>query len=148
MNWKHVPNFDSLTPTDLYLILKLRQDVFIIEQNCIYEDIDTIDLSSEHIMLFDEDKLAAYSRLVLPSKKFKEHSIGRIVVDRAYRGKRFGREIVKKSIETLKSKGVETIRIEAQEYLLDFYTSFGFKKVSNSYPVDGIPHVEMLLKTG
>lgn len=147
MKWKHVPDFSSLTAFEVYKLLKLRQDVFIIEQDCIYEDIDNIDFESEHVMLFDDEKLIAYSRLVPPGIKFDEYSIGRIIVDATYRGKTLGRDLVKKSIEILEEKGVKTIRIEAQEYLLNFYTSLGFEKVSDSYPVDGIPHVQMVIKT-
>ncbi|MCC5940300.1 MAG: GNAT family N-acetyltransferase [Balneolaceae bacterium] len=147
MKWKHISDFSALSPFEVYKLLKLRQDVFIIEQECIYEDIDTIDFDSEHVMLFDVEKLVAYSRLVPPGIKFDEYSIGRIIVDATYRGKMLGRDLVKKSIEILEEKGVKSIRIEAQEYLLNFYTSLGFEKVSDSYHIDGIPHVQMVIKT-
>ncbi len=148
MKWKHVKEFNSLTASDIYKILKLRQDIFIIEQDCIYEDIDNLDQSSEHLMLFDGETLVAYSRIVPPGKKFEDYSIGRIIVEKGYRGKNFGREIVKKSLSILKERNADIVRIEAQEYLLDFYTSLGFRAISDSYPVDGIPHIEMILQFG
>ena len=146
MKWKHVKKFNSLTASDIYKILKLRQDIFIIEQDCIYEDIDNLDKFSEHLMLFDGETLAAYSRIVSPGKKFEDYSIGRIIVEKEYRGKNLGREIVKKSLSILKERNTDIVRIEAQEYLLDFYTSLGFQAISDSYPVDGIPHIEMKIR--
>lgn len=146
MKWKHVTDFSSLKAIEVYQILKLRQDIFIIEQDCIYEDIDNLDQQSEHLMLFSDKKLAAYARLVPPGVKFSEYSIGRITVNRHWRGKQIGRKLVEKSIQILKEKKERVIKIEAQEYLQVFYESIGFKKVSSTYPIDGIPHIEMTIK--
>ena len=143
MNWKHVKNFSDFTPKELYRILKLRQDVFIIEQDCIYDDIDGLDLESEHLLLRIKDKIAAYCRIVPPHLKFGTPSIGRIVVHPGFRGKGYGKEIVEKSLEILRVRDADVITIEAQEYLQHFYESLGFQKISDPYDVDGIPHIRM-----
>jgi len=140
---KHITEFNKLSPADVYSILKLRQDVFIIEQNCIYDDIDRIDLISEHLMVFDGQTLAAYLRIVPAGAKFNEISIGRIVVDPEYRNKGLGKEIVNESLDVLRKREVKCVMIEAQYYLENFYRSLGFKKISDPYDVDGIPHIEM-----
>jgi ElaA protein len=140
---KHVTEFNKLSPADVYNILKLRQDVFIIEQNCIYDDIDGIDLFSEHVMIYDENILAAYSRIVPAGAKFDEISIGRIVVHPQYRGMGLGKEIVNKSLDILGKREAKCVTIEAQCYLENFYRSLGFEKISEPYDVDGIPHIEM-----
>lgn len=145
MDWKYIQSFKMLSAEEVYSILKLRQDIFIIEQNCIYDDIDNIDLVSEHLMLFKNKKLVAYSRIVPPGVKFTTYSIGRVLVHPSQRRKNMGRKLVLKSIEIVKRKKVNSISIEAQEYLLEFYSSLGFRKTSETYPVDGIPHVEMII---
>lgn len=143
MKWKHTNRFKKLSPIDLYNILKLRQDVFIIEQNCIYDDIDGLDPDCEHLMLYDNYKLVAYSRIVPAGKKFALPSIGRIVVAKEYRGDGLGRRLVKKSVDLLRSAGQQQIVIEAQSYLHKFYESIGFIKISDLYEVDGIDHIKM-----
>ncbi|TVR19252.1 MAG: GNAT family N-acetyltransferase [Balneolaceae bacterium] len=148
MKWKHVKEFNSLTASEVYKILKLRQDIFIIEQDCIYDDIDNLDQHSEHLMLSDGETLIAYLRIVPPGKKFENYSIGRVIVKKRYRGKNLGRQIMKKSLSILKDRNAEIVKIEAQEYLLDFYRSLGFNAISDSYAVDGIPHIEMKIQFG
>lgn len=145
MKWKHVNRFEELTPADVYNILKLRQDIFIIEQDCIYEDIDSLDTECEHLMLYDENKLVAYSRIVPAGKKFTSPSIGRIIVAKAYRGDGLGRILVEKSVDILKMAGEQTILIEAQLYLNHFYESIGFITISDPYDIDGIDHIKMKL---
>lgn len=146
MKWKHITRFDDLSPADVYNFLKLRQDIFIIEQDCIYDDIDTLDPECEHLMLYDGDILAAYSRLVPSGIKFDSPSIGRITVSNLYRGKGLGRKLVEKSIEILRRDGQhQDLLIEAQVYLQKFYESFGFLKISDPYDVDGIDHIKMKL---
>jgi ElaA protein len=144
MQWKHIIRFNDFEPADLYSALKLRQDVFIIEQGCNYNDLDGIDLHSEHILLFQKVELVAYSRIVPGGIKYEVPSIGRIVVNPAYRGKGFGKKIVRKAVGIVRNKHQGKIKIEAQQYLLRFYESLGFKKISDSYDVDGIPHIEMI----
>lgn len=140
---KHVTEFNNLSPADVYNILKLRQDIFIIEQNCIYDDIDQIDLISEHLMFYDGKTLAAYTRIVPAGAKFDEISIGRIVIHPKYRGEGLGKEIINKSLGILRKREIKCVKIEAQTYLKNFYESFGFNKISDNYDVDGIPHIEM-----
>lgn len=145
MKWKHIHSFDNLSPGDVYNFLKLRQDIFIIEQDCIYDDIDSLDFESEHLMLYDNSILAAYSRIVPAGKKFDYPSIGRIAVAMNYRNKGLGRKLVEKSIELLREDGHEAIIIEAQVYLQRFYESAGFIKISDPYELDGIVHIKMRL---
>jgi len=140
---KHITEFNKLSPADVYNILKLRQDIFIIEQNCIYDDIDGMDLFSEHVMFYDDETLAAYSRIVPAGAKFDEISIGRIIVHPNYRGRGLGKEIVNKSLDILRKRKVNCVMIEAQCYLENFYRSLGFEKISEPYDVDEIPHIEM-----
>ena len=133
----------EVSATDLYQILKLRQDVFIVEQNCIYEDIDDLDPNSEHVFLKNDGKIIAYSRIVPAGMKFEYPSIGRIVINKSHRGKGFGKEIVQKSLNILSERKVKVVLIEAQSHLQRFYETLGFKKISDSYPVDGISHIKM-----
>ena len=148
MTWTLYNSFDEFTPRHLYDILKLRQDIFIIEQNCIYDDMDGLDGESRHILLLDAGNiLAGYLRIVPPDIKFEEYSLGRIAVKKDYRGQGLGRQIVKKGIDTVRSLGARSIRIEAQAHLEDFYKETGFKTVSNVYNVDDIPHLQMILTT-
>lgn len=148
MHWKHVEKMQDLSADELYGVLKLRQDVFIIEQDCIYNDIDNLDQQSEHLLMLDGETIAAYSRIVPAGTKFGLPSIGRIVVSPDYRGQGCGRAIVKKSIALILQKGVDQIAIEAQEYLRDFYEELGFKKNSELYDLDGIPHIKMIYTKG
>ncbi len=145
LTWKHLQNFDYLKPIEVYDMLKLRQDIFIIEQNCIYPDIDRIDPHCEHIMLYSDTNLVAYCRLVPPGKKFDKWSIGRVTVSSKYRGNNYGRLLMNRSLDILKRKEIKTVKIEAQQYLRSFYESLGFVKISDAFDVDGIPHI--LMKT-
>lgn len=145
MNWIHYQSLSQFTPEHLYLVLKLRQEIFIIEQNCIYPDIDELDPYSEHLLLLDEkNNLAGYLRIVPADKKFKEVSLGRIIVDMKMRGNGLGRILVKKGMELVTKYRDNSIRIEAQAHLEKFYTDLEFKTTSKPYEVDGIPHIEML----
>lgn len=143
MKWIHFKNFDDLSTLDLYQMLRLRQDIFIIEQDCVYDDIDDIDPYCEHLLLKDKNNVVGCSRIVPAHKKFEHPSIGRIAIDKKYRGKGLGKKIVQKSIQLLSKKNTETIIIEAQSYLQAFYESMGFEQISESYMVDGIPHIKM-----
>lgn len=146
MNW-HVKTFNDLTINELYAILKLRQDVFIIEQNCIYPDIDNIDEDSIHIFASTENNIIAYCRIVYPGIKYKEPSIGRVIVNPAFRNKQIGTQLLEKAILTnVKLFPNLGNRISAQSHLQPFYQNLGFETTSEIYLEDGIPHVEMLLK--
>lgn len=139
--------FDELTPQLLYSAIKLRQDVFIIEQDCIYDDLDNLDQKCDHLFMIIDGKTAGYSRIVPPGIKFKESSIGRIIIATDFRSQKLGYTLVKKSItETLKLYPGNDIRIEAQAHLENFYNNLDFHTTSKSYDVDGIPHIQMLLK--
>lgn len=138
--------FDQLTPAEVYEILKLRQEVFILEQNCIYQDVDGLDQTSLHLSGRMNDELALYLRLVPPGRKFEEPSIGRIVVRQEYRGNRLGQKLVKRGLATIQNRyPKQTIRIEAQLYLESFYKRLGFETVSEEYDLDGIPHIQMVI---
>ena len=144
-NWTD-KKFNDLEPRELYAILQLRSEVFVVEQNCVFQDMDNKDQVSHHLMGWQGDKLVAYSRIVPAGISYVEFSIGRIVSSPAVRGQGIGRVLVNKSIQlaySLHGKGV--IRIGAQYYLRGFYESFGFCKAGEIYLEDGIEHIEMLL---
>ncbi len=134
---------DKMSASELYNILKLRQDIFIVEQNCVYEDIDGLDDISKHLLLKVGNELAAYSRIVPPKVKFDDISIGRIVVKEKFRGNGYGKKIVLESIHRIAETGHKSIRIEAQAHLLQFYQNLGFKSAGETYILDGIPHLQM-----
>jgi len=146
-NWTD-KKFNDLEPRELYAILQLRSEVFVVEQNCVFLDMDNKDQVSHHLMGWQGDKLVAYSRIVPAGISYVEFSIGRIVSSPAVRGQGIGRVLVNKSIQlaySLHGKGV--MRIGAQYYLRGFYESFGFRKAGDIYLEDGIEHIEMLLLT-
>jgi ElaA protein len=138
--------FDELTPHELYACLQLRSEVFVVEQNCIFPDLDGKDKYSHHIMGWHDNKLVAYARILPPGISYVESAIGRIVTSPTARGKGIGRELVRLSIETLYTlHGKAVIRIGAQLYLQGFYESFGFRQTGPIYLEDNIEHIEMLL---
>lgn len=139
--------FKELTAVELYEILNLRQNVFIVEQNCPYLDCDGKDFHAKHLMGRTKDgNLAAYARIIQPGISYKEVSIGRVVTAIAYRKFGFGKLLMAEALKTIESiYGNVPVRICAQSYLLDFYASFGFE-AGESYIEDGIPHHIMLRK--
>ena len=141
--------YSDLSAEESFRLLKLRQDVFIIEQNCIYPDIDGSDTDALHLLLFTDGALAAYSRIFAPGIKFKDaSSIGRIVVDQKYRGTDVGRALIQESIRVCKKHYPETsIRIEAQAALKEYYEQYGFSAEGGIYVVDDIDHIQMVLRT-
>lgn len=146
MNWIHYSSFNEFTPHHLYNVLKLRQEIFIIEQECIYNDIDGLDDKSEHLLLLEQDEsLVGYLRIVPAGIKFDECSLGRIVINQKHRGRGIGKKLVQRGIEIVYKSDFRTIRIEAQAHLEKFYKSIGFQTVSNIYSVDEIPHLQMVL---
>lgn len=139
-------SFAELTNEELYKILKLRNEVFIVEQNCPYKDCDDNDLHCYHLMGCNKDKLIAYSRLLPPGLTFNEPSIGRVVTSPSVRGSGAGRELMIKSIhQVFNLFGQYSISIGAQLYLKSFYESIGFVKTSDTYLEDGIEHIKMQL---
>lgn len=140
-------SFESLSASELYALLQLRSDVFVIEQQCIYRDLDDKDKQCHHLLGYTQTgELAAYSRIVPPTVSYHEPSIGRVLTNPTYRGKNLGKELMQKSIEEIRKMFPnQAIRISAQLYLLNFYRSFGFVEVGESYDEDGIEHIEMVL---
>jgi len=146
INWI-CKKFDDLSPQELYNIIQLRNEVFVVEQNCVYQDADNKDPHSYHLMGFQNNKLVAYTRLLPPGLAYTEPSIGRVVTSPAARGGGIGRELMIKSIEQVDQLfGTTSIKIGAQLYLHNFYTSLGFKQTSAVYLEDDIEHVEMILQ--
>jgi ElaA protein len=138
--------FDELNPTELYALLRLRSEVFVVEQNCVFLDMDNKDQPCHHIMGWQDNELLACARIMAPGISFVESSIGRIVTSLAARRKGLGKELVQRSIELLYTlHGKTVIRIGAQYYLRGFYESFGFHETGAVYLEDGIEHIEMLL---
>ena len=141
-------NFNSISKDELYDVLSLRQRVFIIEQDCFYEDLDYSDQDANHLLLYKDNKLIAYSRVFPPGIKYDAASIGRIVTDLDYRGKGYGKIITQESIQFLKNNFPESdISISAQYRLVDFYENLGFEREGNIYLEDDIDHIKMTLKS-
>jgi ElaA protein len=140
--------FKELTTQELYNILQLRAQVFVVEQDCVYQDMDGKDQKSWHVMGFLSNELVAYTRLFAPGDYFKNAAIGRVVVNPKYRGKCYGKAIMEASINTIEDLfGTEqTICISAQYYLLGFYNDLGFRQEGETYLEDGIPHIKMLYR--
>lgn len=145
LHWTLTP-FHELTVDQLYKILQLRIAVFVVEQQCNFQDADDKDPKAWHICCWDEDNLAAYSRILPPGISYKEASIGRVLTAKNFRGKKIGKELMQRSIEAVYQLfGKTSIQIGAQLYLKKFYEEFGFKKNSEVYLEDNIPHIKMIL---
>lgn len=146
MNWT-LKKFETLTVDELYALLRLRTEVFVVEQNCVFQDMDNKDQHCYHLMGWKENELVAYTRLVPLGISYSEYpSIGRVVTSPAARGEGIGRRLMEKSIEeTRRLFGNVSIKIGAQLYLLAFYASLGFVQTSDIYLEDGIEHIEMIL---
>ena len=145
-----VKKFDDLTPHELYAILRLRSEVFVVEQDCVFQDMDNKDQLCYHLMGWQNDtdqsmELITYTRLVPPGVSYDFPSIGRVVTSPATRGSGMGKLLMEKSIEELENLfGKRPIKIGAQLYLKAFYESLGFKQSSDIYDEDGIDHIEMI----
>ena len=139
-------SFNELTTVELHDILQLRSDVFVVEQDCVYLDIDGKDDKALHIIGFYNDKVVAYARAFKPGDYFKQASIGRVVVQKAYRDKNYGYDIMNAAIEAVNKRFNENeIKVSAQSYLKRFYNNLGFKETGEEYLEDGIPHIAMFL---
>jgi ElaA protein len=146
IDWK-CKHFDDLTPTELYAILQLRIEVFVVEQNCVFQDADDKDQVSWHMMAWSDDTLAGYTRLVPAGVSCDEASIGRVVTFPKMRKAGIGKKIMEKSIDMIYSLwNKQPIRIGAQLYLKKFYESFGFQQCSEIYLEDNIEHIQMILQ--
>jgi ElaA protein len=136
--------FGELTPLELYAILQLRTEVFVVEQNCVFQDMDGKDNYCHHIMGWNNNKLIATARIVPPGISYEFPSIGRVVISPSARGQNAGKELMNQSILVLTSLyGNSNIRIGAQLYLKKFYESFGFEQNGAIYDEDGIDHILM-----
>lgn len=137
--------FDDLAPAELYAILQLRNEVFVVEQNCVYQDCDGKDPASFHFMGWQLNKLVAYTRLLPAGVAYEQISIGRVVTSPSARGRQVGRELMVRSIEKLHELfGVSPVKIGAQYYLKTFYESLGFSQSGDRYLEDGIGHIPMI----
>lgn len=146
INWT-IKKFEELNPGELYHILQLRNNVFVVEQNCVYQDADGKDIHALHVCGWDNDKLAAYARIIPKGISYTEASIGRVLTAPGYRRKGLGIALMQKCIVTaFSSFNCDEIRIGAQVYLTRFYQSLGFIPCSNEYLEDGIPHREMIIQ--
>ena len=141
-----VLDFEEFSLSQLYQSLRLRSQVFVVEQDCVYQDIDNHDQEALHILGFKDNLLVAYTRVFDPNTYSKEASIGRVVVHPEYRKQNLGVEIMQESIEVLKSRGHTRVMISAQCYLDQFYQDLGFIQTGKKYLEDGIPHQEMILE--
>lgn len=137
--------FKELSLDELYAVLQLRSEVFVVEQNCVYQDIDNKDQKAMHIMGYKSDQLVAYTRIFKPDDYFESASIGRVLVKAGERHSKYGYAIMEASINVIeKTYGETKIKISAQTYLKRFYNNLGFEEVGESYLEDGIPHIQML----
>ena len=136
--------FKELTTQELYEILRLRSEVFVVEQNCVYQDIDNKDQKALHVLGYYDDELAAYCRLFDAGDYFDNASIGRVIVAQKFRDKKWGNNLMIEAIDGIKQYFDKSqITISAQMYLQKFYESHGFIKTSEMYLEDDIPHIEM-----
>ncbi len=143
LTWE-LKKFETLTIEELYSILQLRSEVFVVEQNCVYLDIDLKDKKALHLMGKTNNQLVAYARLFRPNDYFENASIGRVVIQPKYRSKKWGYELMEKATKgILEHFGETKITISAQLYLQSFYEKNGFIKTSDTYMEDDIPHIQM-----
>ena len=139
-----IKRFNELSTAELYSVLQLRSEVFVVEQNCVYQDIDDKDAKALHVLGYCQNELTAYSRLFDAGNYFEEASIGRVIVRQKFRKFKFGHDLMRVSIAAIEENFNQTaITISAQEYLKKFYESHGFVQTSASYLEDDIPHIKM-----
>ena len=139
--------FNELTLNSLYEVLQLRAEVFVVEQNCPYQDVDGKDQKAMHILGYHKEQLVAYTRVFKPGYYFDNASIGRVVVKENARQYGFGKDIMKASIAFIEDTlDLSTIELSAQTYLKKFYNDLGFQEIGEGYLEDDIPHIRMLKK--
>ena len=136
--------FQTLTPQQLYAYLHLRSEVFVVEQNCVYQDLDNLDQDSLHVFIHDQDTLVACARIVPANEKYPVISIGRVIVAAAYRKQQLGHALMQYCIaEIYKHYGPQKIVLSAQAHLQNFYKKYNFTPQGEIYLEDGIPHIHM-----
>ena len=139
-----IKRFDALSSAEVYAVLQLRSTVFVVEQNCVYQDIDGKDQKALHVLGESDGKLVAYARLFAPGDYFDQASIGRVVVHPDFRDRKWGHDLMSESILAVTEYfSAENIEISAQQYLQKFYESHGFVQTSEMYLEDDIPHIRM-----
>lgn len=140
-----IKRFNELSTTELYQLLQLRSEVFVVEQNCVYQDIDGKDEKALHLLGEVDHKIIAYSRLFNANDYFENASIGRVAIAEKFRAQKWGHDLIQEGIAGIHNAfGKQSITISAQLYLKKFYEINGFQQVSEMYLEDGIPHIEML----
>ena len=144
MEW-FLKKFNQLSLNELYGIIQLRLEVFVVEQDCAYQDLDDKDQVSYHLFLMDRDEIVAVLRILPENVSYDEMAIGRVIVKKPYLGQKIAKTMMKKAMEfIINDLGKTKIRLSGQAYLTDFYNNLGFKKVSDEYLEDGIKHYEFL----
>jgi len=144
-----IKSFDELTLKELYDILQLRVEVFILEQSCLYQDLDGYDEKADHVLIFEGSDLAAYARIFRSGIKYEAASIGRVITNPKYRGNGYGDILMKESIKALLDMDEHHIMLSSQSYAEGFYKKHGFVRTEKeSYLEDDIPHVEMEYRRG
>ena len=147
MNGWSSKQFKDLEAQEVWAILRLRQEVFVLEQECLYADIDDSDPHAQHLSFWVNGKLHAYARLLAPGISYKQASIGRVVVAPTARSSKLGTELMQHAIREVEALyPTHEIKIGAQKYLENFYKRLGFETISDVYIEDGIPHIHMLKK--
>ncbi|RPD96509.1 GNAT family N-acetyltransferase [Aureibaculum marinum] len=145
MKW-FLKTFDQLSLNEFYSILKLRIDIFVVEQNCPYPELDNKDQLAYHFYCIYNNEVIAYTRIFKPGDYYKEVAFGRVVVHKNFRKQELGKKLINKTIEEIYNLfGKTTIKIGGQTYLKKFYKSFGFQQIGEGYIEDGIPHIHMIL---
>lgn len=140
-----IKTFNELTSRELYKVLQLRSEVFVVEQDCVYQDIDGKDEKALHVLGWENEELVAYTRCFKQGDYFDQASIGRVIVKENYRKFGYGHEIMKASISEIKNRyQTQNIKLSAQQYLTAFYESHGFQQTGEGYLEDGIPHIAMI----
>lgn len=140
----NIKRFDELTVPELYAIIKARIDVFVVEQDCPYPDLDNYDQKALHLWAENDGEVLAYCRIFDRGVKYPETSIGRVITTEKGRGTGLGKQLIQYAVEVIENRlGTSEIRISAQDYLLRFYSGFGFQDTGKKYLEDNIPHTEM-----
>lgn len=146
IDWK-IKTFSELTTPELYEIIKARVNVFVVEQDCPYPDLDDNDQKAIHLWAENNGEVLAYCRIFDKGIKYPETSIGRVVTTENGRGTGLGKQLIKYALEIIENRlGTSEVRISAQDYLLKFYSDFGFQDAGKKYLEDNIPHTEMFRK--
>lgn len=140
-----IKRFEELTTTELYELLRSRAEVFVVEQDCVYQDLDGADRHATHLFFEDAGRICSYIRVIDPGVKYAAASIGRVITLPDYRRRGLSTQLIRKGIELALALS-PVIEIEAQSYLREFYGSFGFRVVSEEFLLDGLPHFQMRLE--